>query len=69
MMTGLMMCREPITPERVAANVGLHERVCRQRAWYESAEADRLVARDKLNEGDAAHAAWLEETYRHNPLA
>ena len=69
MSAELITCREPITPETVAANVALKERIVLQRAWYDSAKADRLVARDKLNEGEAAHAAWLEETYRHNPLA
>lgn len=63
-------CRVRIaTPERLAANARLRARIIAQRDWLATTDRDRLTARARLAKGDAAHAAWLAETYSRNPLA
>ena len=56
------------TAEALAANEALHARFVRQRRWLMAVEGDRLEARRKMGQGEAAHEAWLAETYAVNPI-
>ena len=56
------------TDDDIQNNIQFNRRLLAQRDWLAGVDADRRVARSKIAEGDAAHAAWLHATYRRSPF-